>query len=136
MFELLEHTADIGFRARGQTLNEMFEAAADALASIALERRQAVSRERYEIAAEGEDCETLLVNWLSEVLYLIDGRRIVPARVIIRELSETHIRGEVTGEPHHPARHPSRLVVKGVTYHQLRIAQDERGWCCEVFLAV
>ncbi len=136
MFELLEHTADIGFRARGQTLNELFEAAADALASIALDRRQAVSRERYEIAAEGEDREALLVNWLSEVLYLIDGRRIIPARVTVRELSGTRIRGEVSGEPHDSARHPSKLVVKGVTYHRLRIAQDERGWLCEVFLDV
>ena len=37
MFEILEHTADIGFRARGRSLAELFETSALALVSIALE---------------------------------------------------------------------------------------------------
>ena len=136
MFEILEHTADIGFRAHGGTLLDLFASAAEALVSIALEVEEIAPREAYPIAAEGEDRESLLVNWLSEVLYLVDGRRIGLRRFEIRELEDGRVAGQGFGEPLDPARHRAKLVVKGVTYHQLKIAEDGDGWHAEVFLDI
>ncbi len=136
MFEILEHTADIGFRARAGTLPALFEAAAEALVSIALEPEGIEARERYPLTAEGEDDESLLVNWLGEVLWLLDGRRLALCRFHVLDLAPGRISGEAFGEPRDPDRHRAKLIVKGVTYHQLKIVQDASGWCAEVFLDI
>ena len=136
MFEVLEHTADIGFRARGRTLAGLFESAAEALVALALELEDVSPRESYALAAEGEDLESLLVNWLSEVLYWLDGKRVAMRRFEVKEIASGRVAAEGFGEPLDPARHRAKLVVKGVTYHQLRIERDEQGWVAEVYLDI
>lgn len=136
MFELLEHPADIGFRARARTPAELFETSAEALVAIALEADLVEPRCAYPLEASGHDAESLLVNWLSEVLYLWDARRLALRRFRVLELTTGRVAGEALGEPFDPARHRAKLVVKGVTYHQLRLGQDEQGWYAQVFLDI
>lgn len=136
MFEILDHTADIGLRARGRTKAELFANAALALMSIAAELDDVRPASAYPIAATGEDDAALLVNWLSEVLYYLDGGRIVMCRFQVEELERGSVRGCGWGEPWDPARHRAKVVVKGVTYHQLKLTKDSEGWCAEVFLDI
>jgi SHS2 domain-containing protein len=134
-FEVLEHTADIGFRAWGSTFEELLANAALALVAIAMEVESVQAGEPYPIAAKGEDRESLLVNWLNEVLYYVDGRRIAFCRFDVRPCGEWQASGIGWGEPRTDA-HPAKLIVKGVTYHQLSIEHDARGWQCMVFLDI
>jgi SHS2 domain-containing protein len=136
VFEILEHTADIGFRARARTLPELFEACAGALVSIALDPGHVMQRESYPIEAAGDDTESLLVNWLSEVLWLLDGRTLALGRFRVTAIEPGRLIGHAVGEPRDPERHRAKLMVKGVTYHQLKIVQEENGWYAEVFLDV
>ncbi len=136
MFEILEHTADIGFRARGRTLAELFETAAAAMQSIALETERVEPRREYPLAATGGDYESLLVNWLSEVLYWIDGEQAAFHHFRVDEITPERVSGAGLGEPRDPRRHPARLIVKAVTYHQLRVAQTPEGWEAEVYLDI
>lgn len=136
MFEILEHTADIGIRVRGRTRAELFANAALGLLSVAVELQQVKPINTYPLAVAGDDEQSLLVNWLSEILYYLDGERVVMNRFEIREITPTSIRALGFGEPRDPARHPAKLVVKGITYHQLRITKDSGGWCAEVYLDI
>ncbi len=136
MFEILEHTADIGIRARGATLPEVFEQAALALENVVLDPAAVVPREERPVEACGEDLESLLVNFLSEILYLLDAGRIAFAAVRVHELAPERVRALVAGEPRDAGRHPPRVIVKGVTYHQLRLEQTPEGWIAEVFLDI
>jgi len=136
MFEILEHTADIGFRARAADLRGLFEAAAHALVAVAMDTGNASPVKPIVISVTGDSKESLLVNWLNEILYCLDGERLAIARCEVREMTATSVTGVAIGEPRDPVRHEPRLVVKGATYHQLKIEQDERGWSCEVYLDV
>lgn len=136
MFEVLEHTADIGFRASAGSLAQLFESAAEALVGIAMETGAISPCESYPIEAEGDSTESLLVNWLSEVLYLLDGKRVAMLNFRVSELTPDRVKGKALGEPCNPARHEAKLIIKGVTYHQLRIERTEEGWRCEVFLDI
>ena len=136
MFEILEHTADIGFRARGGTMAELFEQAAQALSGIYSELDQIEARIEYPITARGEDSESLLVNWLSEILYWIDGERVVFSRFQVDEISGREVHGFGFGEPHDPTRHRAKLLVKAITYHQLKVVETPEGWMAEVYLDV
>ena len=136
MFEILEHTADIGFRAWGRSREEMFENAALALESVALDVEEVEPRTVYPIAATGDDEASLLVNWLSEVLFYLDGRRVAMRRFRVDLLTSSQIVGQGWGEPRESERPRPKLVVKGVTYHQLTIARTKDGWSADVYLDI
>jgi len=136
VFEVLEHTADIGFRAWGATVEELFANSAAAMESIAVEMAAVEERTSFPIAATGEDYESLLVNWLNEVLYHMDGNQVLLARFEIHELTAQRIAATGWGEVRDPDRHPPKLVVKGVTYHLLEVKQDQGRWTAQVILDI
>ncbi len=136
MFEILEHPADIGFRAFGATVAELFAASAIALLSIAGDPDAARPAERYALCVTSPDREALLVDWLNEVLYWFDGRRIVFHEFIIHRLDDTLVNATALGEPRDPERHRAKLIVKAATYHRLKLEQRSGSWIAEVYLDI
>lgn len=136
MFEILEHTADIGFRVRAATSAGLFERAAEALAALAFELEEVGETVSCELSAAGADYESLLVNWLSEALFIMEARRLLLRRFQVSEISPQRVAGRGRGEPWNPARHRAKLVVKGVTYHQLLVEQRPEGWFAQVILDI
>lgn len=136
MVEVLEHPADVGFRVRGNTMRELFGAAAVALMSVAVDIESVTPRTKHMISASAEDPEALLVNWLSEVLYWLDGKRMVFRRFVLLEAGPSRVRAEAYGEQRDPAHHRGKIIVKGITYHQLKLWQDETGWLADVYLDI
>ncbi|SRR5579884_625940 len=135
-FEILEHTADIGIRVAAPTLPEVFAAAGEALVAVVLDPSRIEQNEEYPIEATGEDNESLLVNWLNEIVYLLDGARIAPAKFVVDELTDTRVRGRAFGEPRDNDKHSHRIVVKAATYHQLRLEHSAGEWHADVFLDI
>ena len=72
-FEVLEHTADVGLKAYGATLPELFVNAARGMIALALEPQEVRPAQCRPLAARGEDLEELLVHFLSEILYALDA---------------------------------------------------------------
>ena len=135
-FEILEHTADIGVRASGEALPELFATTAMGVQSVALEPERIEPRNAYRLAASGEDVPALLVNWLNELIYHLDAQRIAFARFDFRTFTDTEVVADGWGEPRDLERHRPRLVVKAATYHQLKIAREDGRWVAEVFLDI
>ena len=135
-FEVLEHPADIGFRAFGGTLPELFARSALAMLSIAADPAAVLPGEEYPLAVESGDRESLLVDWLNEVLYWFDGKRIAFRDFRVTRFGETAIEAVGMGEPRDPLRHRARLIVKAVTYHQLKIERRGGLWVAEVYLDI
>ena len=82
------------------------------------------------------DRESLLVAWLSEVLWLIEAEDLLFTRFTIESLSETALAALAHGEPADPQRHPYRGVVKAVTYHQLDLRQRAGAWSTNIIFDV
>ena len=135
-YEVLEHPADIGFRAHAPTLPRLFEQSAVALLSIAADPAAAEPRTEFPLSAEGGGLEPLLVAWLSEVLFWFDSGRAAFREFHIRELSDTALVAAGLGEPRDPSRHRSRLIVKAVTWHQLKIERRGDVWTAQVYLDI
>jgi SHS2 domain-containing protein len=131
-FEILEHPADIGFRAFGADLKELFANCALALVSIAGDPPAADEATEYPLAVESGDRESLLVDWLSEVLFWFDGRRVTFREFRVIRLENTRIEAVGIGGP----RGTVRVIVKAITYHQLRIAETADGWLAEVYVDI
>lgn len=133
-FEILEHPADIGFRAYGRTQEELFTNAALALFSLACDLATIEDREVREIEATGSDDESLLYAWLAELLALAEVERFIFRRAEIRALEAHAVRGAAYGEPFDRARHRVGTHIKAVTFHQLKVEKTAEGWCAQVFL--
>lgn len=138
-FEILEHTADVGLRAFGKTLAEVFANAAQGMIAVALEGENEAAEiganQVRKLAARGEDREELLVHFLSEVLYALDteGWRFTEFRV--QPLKSNRIEAEGRGSRRELSEH-SRIAVKAVTYHQVRVAQTDKGWEAVVYFDI
>jgi protein archease len=133
-FEVLEHTADVGIRAWGASLEETFEAATEGLASILGGWRPGRGDVR-EVTIEPGDVGAQLVDWLSEVIYLQESQDSVITGVSVERVSEDGTRGTVTLAP----RGDEVLegtAVKAITYHQLRVEETPKGWVAEVYVDV
>lgn len=135
-FEILEHPADVGFLARGGTIEELFANAALAMMSLGWELDVARETEHREIQAEGEDAETLLYDWLSAILALADAESFIFKRFVVIELSGGLVRGTGWGERYDKSRHRARTYIKAVTLHQFQVRETDRGWVARVFLDV
>lgn len=135
-FEILEHPADVGFRAYGQTREELYENAAAALFYLICGMSVIEERESREITATGKDEETLLYAWLAELLAVAETERMVFRRVDVTALSGENVRGTAYGEPYDAARHEMGTSVKAITFHQLKVEKTAEGWSAQVFVDV
>ncbi len=87
-YEYLEHTADIKFLAYGKTLEEVFENAALAMFNVMIDTGKVSGETAKEIFLKSPDLESLLVDWLSELLYLFEVDEIVFRKFQVQEIKE------------------------------------------------
>lgn len=135
-FEILEHTADMGFRVNAESFEQLLSAAGEALSSIVMDCSQARPLGSVEIAVQGEDRESLMVNFLSEVLFVLDGRRMALAKVVVTAAGAHGVSAALLGEARDIRRHPERHGVKAITYHQLSVRETAGAWTAEVYLDI
>jgi SHS2 domain-containing protein len=133
-YELLEHTADVGVRARGATLEEVFEQATLGLAEVLGALRPGPG-EAVAVEVTAGDPGALLVDWLNEVLWLHETRgHAAIAAVRVERAGGGRAAGSVTFSSTDPPA--DGTFVKAVTYHRLRVGRDAGGWLAEVYLDV
>jgi SHS2 domain-containing protein len=131
-YRSIDHTADLGLQVWGRTLPELFANAAEGMCALYVELGAVQPREEKAIIAEGYDPEELLVDWLRQLLYGIEVDHFLPSRFTILVLEDTRLEAAVRGEHYDPARHRWRTEIKAVTYHDLKIEQEEGKWTVTV----
>ena len=141
-FRVLEHTADIGFEAFGGSPEEVFANAARALEDLMVPLEAIEPRESATILAEGRDRESLLVNWLNELLYRFDTEGRLFREFKVTALGERPDCGGCSlevlarGETFDPLRHPLKVQVKAITYHQILFEKTLEGWHARVYVDI
>jgi SHS2 domain-containing protein len=131
-YKEIEHTADRAFRVRGRDLAELFTNAALALMAVQAATGEPASASTREVEVTGGDRETLLVNWLNELLYLQEKHRETYSRFEVLLISEQQLRARLHAVPLVTAR----TVIKAVTFHSLRVRHTGEGWEATIVLDV
>jgi SHS2 domain-containing protein len=123
-YRLLEHTADIGLVAYGQSLSEAFANAAYGLFSIICDLRGVRESESRQVEVKASDIEGLLFDWLNNLIYVFDAELLLLKRFDIREFSANRLKAVCYGEKSDPSRHRLKMGVKSATYHMLKVDKE------------
>lgn len=123
-YAFIEHTADIGIRAWGDSIEESFEQAGWALAEL-LGARVTGPGERRSVEAAGGDAEAVLVDFLNELLLLHELEGAGFAAIRVRHATEERVDAEV--EITRLSSPPEGTQVKAATLHQLNVERLPDG---------
>ncbi|MCX5725614.1 MAG: archease [Candidatus Saganbacteria bacterium] len=135
-FEPLDHPSDVGIIAYGKTLPEVFESAAAGMFSIMGDLEAVRIKSSFDIKADGDNKESLLINWLNELIYLEDTKKVILKEFKIKSFFETKLEAEVSGEKIDLSRHKFARPIKAATYNQLLIEQKGKTWSARVVFDV
>lgn len=133
-YETFDHTADVGLAASADTVEELFEALAEALADFICPIKQVAGARQRHLTVRAEDIEVLAVDFLSAVLNVIQTEHYMVAAVRVAPVKDNVISAELMGEVYDASRHEIHTEVKAVTYCQLKIAHEKGRWIGRVVL--
>ncbi len=124
---MLEHTADVGIRSSGQDLEEAFEEVAKGMFSIITDISLVDSDIKRKVEIKAYNSESLLVNFLSELIYLHEVNNEVYGDfdISITENEQITLKGDCLGERIDLDKHDMDTAVKAVSYHELEV--DPKG---------
>ena len=125
-FEIIEHTADVGIRAYGESLEKCFENVAKGMFAIITNNSEIESIGEYEIKLDAPSIEQLVVDWLSELLFLNSAYNLVFGKFEVKlDEEKNHLEAKVYGEEYSREKHGYGVEIKAVTYHMLKVKRDK-----------
>lgn len=136
LYRIIEHTADTGFEVRGDSKEQVFEAAARAFFHMMWHIGNDRDSRPEMIEVTGSDEEELLVNFLEEFLYLYEAKGLVCTKIEIATITEEKICARAWMQQFDRDRDKELLGVKAVTYHQLYIGRKNNSWVAQIFLDI
>ena len=136
-FEFLPHTADVKFRAYGKTLEEAFANSALALTKVIFDPTKVEANIEKNIEVTSEDEKALLYDFLEQFLFLLDTENFLLHQVkeitITKKDQGFNLKAKIIGdtqiEKYEPETH-----IKAVTYQEMEINQDDKGFMLQVIL--
>jgi len=114
------HTADWAMRVWSDNLNCLFEQAALGMYSLMEIKLDNGQRVTDSIILENLDLESLLVSFLSELLYKVESEGLAYDQVSV-EVNEHHLKAQLEGSP----ITNQKKEIKAVTFHNLVIVLTE-----------
>lgn len=128
-YQLKEHTADIAVEATGEDLDTVFAAIADGLAAACLDPNKVPGGgDRFDIAVSADALDSLLYDYLDELIFQRDVQNVLPVdneATVQSEGDEWQLTGSARGVP---AAGLGGREVKAVTYSDMVIEERNGEW--------
>ncbi len=130
--------ADVAFEAEGQTLSDLFEAAALALTEVMVDLDGLRPRMERRIQLTAEDLETLFFRWLAELIYLKDSECLLfrHFEIRIQDEGQPTLQAILWGDQIDYEKMSLKVDVKAVTYHLFTLESTPNGWKARVVLDI
>jgi len=134
-YEYLPHTADVKFRAYGETLEQAFCNASYAFTDIMTKHTKVkeIVKKNCEISAE--NLEALLYDFLEQFIFLLETEGFLLHKITSLTIQDTSLTVECTGDLH-PEQYDIKAHIKAVTYQQMSIQKTNNQWCLQVIVDV
>jgi SHS2 domain-containing protein len=129
----VDHTSEIGLQVQAGTFGELLAEAGRGLARLMLREVPAEAEgETRDFEVSSHDRESLLVDWLNEILFVAETGLWVPLEFEVLEVSDTRMQARARGV----TVEVSPSMVKAATFHGLEVLETADGLSAEVILDV
>lgn len=132
-FKFFEHTADIKFRAYGKNIEEVFSNSGKAMFK-AMSDSKIKPEKKKKIKVKGKDNESLLYNFLEELLFLFDSEGFVFVKVGKIKIKDGKLEAEILGG--RIENYKTHVDVKAVTYNEMFVKKEKNKYVAQVVLDV
>jgi SHS2 domain-containing protein len=124
-WEEIDHTADWALRVWGDDRRSLFENAARGMVSL-IEGKAEPDRLaiHHSFELEAPDWEILLVDWLTELLALIENEGIIFSYIHVTQVDDLKLAAQASGQP----GGDFTKYIKAVTFHNLAIQHTATGY--------
>jgi len=131
-YEILEHKADLKIRVFGKTKEELFLNMLLGMADSQRAEIESKKKIKREIKIKSLDLGVLLVDFLSEVLYLSQVNKEIYKDIKFKKLTNRRLEGELIGQKVERFGED----IKAVTYHSLDVHQEKGIWQATILFDV
>jgi len=137
-FEFIDiTTADVAFVAYGRDLDELFANAALAMMEVMINTKQIRPKVKREVRVNGNDLESLMFNWLNEILIFVDSENLAFSEFDVKvNEGEMKLEAICKGETIDVNKHETRTHVKACTYHKMKIDKKGEIWTAKIILDI
>lgn len=151
-YEPLDISGDVGLKAFGKTINEVFINAAEGMYSLITNPDLIREERNIDATIDSSSVEDLLVSWLNELIFYFDTYGFVGKRIEITETTPNltlpprggeldrgtvyTLKATLSGEDFDTSRHESKLLIKAATYHRLRIEKINDTYEAEIIFDI
>jgi len=134
-WEHYSHTADMGIRGFGDTMEEAFAAAAAAMVAINVPPEKIKPQKKIEVTCTEQDRELLFVAWLNGILYEMATRKMLFSKFEVK-IESGRLTGFAWGEKLDLKRHKPVVEIKGVSYSDLKVTEENGKWLAQCIVDI
>ena len=135
-FEIIDISGDVGIKAFGRSLKEVFKNSAIGMYSLITDLKGVKGQKTINILSEGNSLEGLLVSWLNELIFQFDAYNFIGKDIVILEMSDRKLKANVKGEEFDTERHERKLLIKAATYHRLKVEKVRDIWEADIIFDI
>ncbi len=135
-FEIIDISGDVGIKAFGGSIEEVFKNSAIGMYSLITDLKGVKGQKTINISSESNSLEGLLVSWLNELIFHFDAYNFIGKDIVILEMSDRKLKANVKGEEFDPERHERKLLIKAATYHRLKVEKVRDIWEADIIFDI
>ena len=124
-YEYFDVTADIGFKAYGESLNEAFENAGLAIFNIISDTSNVEPKKEISFKIRSEDEISLLCDFLEELLFYHEIEFMLFSEFHVEIDDMLQLRATIRGEAIDWDRHERKTEIKAITYHKMDVRKTD-----------
>jgi SHS2 domain-containing protein len=126
--------ADVAFKARAKTIEELFVECAIATEEVMVNTKGVKPTVKKSIFLSSEAMDKLLFDWLSELVYYKDAEGLIFSKfdVEIKKNNNYELTAVASGEKIDRERHELRADIKAITWHMFELKQTKTGWTAQI----
>ena len=137
-YKYLEHEADVGILAIGNSLEEAFQEGAKAMFNVMVDIEGVGAKKEVGIKCRAKDIPALFVEWLNELINKRDVEEMFFSefKVSIKKDKGYELTGKAIGEKINLDIHQVKTEVKAATYSGLKFEEKNKKYYLQCVLDI
>ncbi|MDI6744278.1 MAG: archease [Thermodesulfovibrionales bacterium] len=151
-FEIIDISGDVGIKAFGKSLEELFANAAIGMYSLITALEGIEPEKSINVSIESNSLEGLLVSWLNELVFQFDTYGFIGKKIVITGITPSltlpprggvmggggicTLKATISGEEFDTERHERKLLIKAATYHRLKVEKVKDIWQADIIFDI